>query len=367
MIISRTPYRISFFGGGTDYPGWYRQHGGAVLACSIDKYAYLTCRYLPPFFEYRYRVLWSRIENCKTLEEIVHPAVKAVIQYLNIDRGLEVHYQGDLPARSGMGSSSSFTVGLLHALYALQGQMPGKRRLALESIDIEQNRMKENVGSQDQVSAAYGGLNRIDFMQNGEVAVTPVTVSRERVAELQSHLMLFFTGISRTAATVAESYTNDMEKRRRQLRILRDMVDEGIAVLTGGRDITHFGELLHEAWEAKRSLSDQVSNSDVDRCYQLARAAGAIGGKLMGAGGGGFMVLFVPPSRQKAVKDALANLLYVPFHLEFSGSQIVLFDPEQDYSTVEKERDERPLDAFRELDVRSAAFVGDSGREGRRK
>jgi D-glycero-alpha-D-manno-heptose-7-phosphate kinase len=361
MIISRTPYRISFFGGGTDYPAWYREHGGAVLATSIDKYAYLSCRYLPPFFEYRYRVVWSRIENTRALDEIVHPSVKNVIKFLRIDRRVEVHHQGDLPARSGMGSSSSFTVGLLHALYALQGQMPGKRRLALESIHIEQEVIRENVGSQDQVTAAFGGLNRIDFLQNGEVTVTPITISRERIAELESHLMLFYTGITRTAATVADSYTKEIDKRRRQLRMLRDMVGEGVSLLASGQDLTRFGELLHEAWEAKRSLSGQVSNHEVDALYQAARSIGAVGGKLMGAGGGGFMVLFVPPDRQKAVRDRFAALLHVPFKLEFSGSQIVLCDQELDYSSAERERDLRPVQAFRELDLGSVP-LSDAGR-----
>jgi D-glycero-alpha-D-manno-heptose-7-phosphate kinase len=351
MIISRTPYRISFFGGGTDYPVWYREHGGAVLACSIDKYAYLTCRYLPPFFDNKYRVVWSQIENTKTVDEIVHPAVRSILDYLNIDRGVEVHHQGDLPARSGMGSSSSFTVGLLHALYALQGQMPGKRRLAQESIYIEQEIIKENVGSQDQVSAAYGGLNHIEFLPNGEISIKPLTISRERVIELESHLMLFYTGIVRSASDVAESYCREIEKRRRQLRILRDMVDEGIAILAGGKDIRLFGELLHESWETKRSLSDQVSNGEVDGLYSQARAAGAIGGKLTGAGGGGFMLLFVPPECQGAIKLKFSKLLYVPFRLEFSGSQIIFFDPEQDYSITEKERDGRTIQAFRELKV----------------
>ena len=355
MIISRTPYRISFFGGGTDYPAWYREHGGAVLATSIDKYAYLTCRYLPPFFEYKYRVVWSRIENTTDVDEIVHPAVRHVIKYLKIDRNIEVHHQGDLPARSGMGSSSSFTVGLLHALYALQGQMPGKRRLAEESIVIEQDVIKENVGSQDQVSAAFGGLNRIDFLPNGEFVITPITIPRERLDELQGHLMLFYTGIVRTAADVAETYTKEIDKRQHQLRMLRDMVDEGVAILSSGVSITRFGELLHESWEAKRSLSGQVSNSEVDGLYQAARSAGAIGGKLMGAGGGGFMVLFVPPAKQAAVREAFAKLLHVPFSLEFSGSHIVFCDHELDYSHVERDRDTRPLQAFRELDLSGPA------------
>jgi D-glycero-alpha-D-manno-heptose-7-phosphate kinase len=349
MITSRTPYRISFFGGGTDYPTWYREHGGAVLACSIDKYAYLMCRYLPPFFDYKYRIVWSKIENCNNIDEIAHPAVRGILQYLKIDRGVEIHHQGDLPARSGMGSSSSFTVGLLHALYGLQGQMPGKRRLAVESVHIEQDVIKENVGSQDQVSAAHGGLNRIDFLQNGEISVKPMTISRDRSAELESRLMLFYTGIVRTAATVADSYTRDMEKKEAQLRTLRAMVDEGCSILSGDGDLEPFGALLNEAWKAKRSLSDRVSNPEVDGMYQAARTAGALGGKLTGAGGGGFLLLFVPPGRQKAVKAAFSKLLHVPIRFEYSGSQIVVFDPDQDYLLVERERDSRSIQAFREL------------------
>jgi D-glycero-alpha-D-manno-heptose-7-phosphate kinase len=261
MIISRTPYRISFFGGGTDFPAWFRKHGGAVLAATIDKYCYLTCRYLPPFFEHRIRLVYSRIESCHSLDEIAHPSVREVLRYLKIDRGVEIHHDGDLPARSGMGTSSSFTVGLLHALYALKGFMPSKHQLAEESIHIEQEVLKETVGSQDQVSAAYGGFNHISFLPNGTFSVRPITLTQERLKELNSHLMLFYTGIKRTSADVAESYVNDMEARRRQLRIMKDLIEESISILNNGDDLCGFGELLHEAWQAKRSLSAAVSNS----------------------------------------------------------------------------------------------------------
>lgn len=348
MIISRTPYRISFFGGGTDYPTWFREHGGEVLAATIDKYAYITCRYMPPFFEYKYRVVWSKIENCRTLDEISHPAVKGVLQHLGLDRGVEIHHQGDLPARSGIGSSSSFTVGLLHALYALQGKMPGKRKLSLESIYIEQEILKEMVGSQDQVSAAYGGLNHIQFFPNGEISVKPIIVSRERTSELNSHLMLFYTGIFRTAANVAESYVNEVGKNKRQLRVMRDMVDESISIVSSNKDILEFGGLLHEAWEAKRSLSSIVSNTEIDEMYQSAVSAGALGGKLTGAGGGGFLLLFVPPAKQESVKEKLKKFIRVPFEFDFSGSQIIFYDPDQDYALEEKERDSMLSLAFKE-------------------
>lgn len=349
MIISRTPFRISFFGGGTDYPAWYRQHGGAVLAATIDKYCYLTCRYLPPFFEHAIRVVYSKIENCHTIDEIAHPAVREVLRYVNIQRGVEIHHDGDLPARSGMGSSSAFTVGLLHALRALKGQVSHKHQLAMESIYIEQELLKETVGSQDQVSAAYGGFNHITFLPNGEVSIKPMTISLERVHELDTHLMLFYTGIKRTASDVAESYVNNIDNRKRQLRILKDMVDESVSIISSNQDITTFGELLHEAWQAKRSLSAKVSNSEVDDIYERAIAAGAIGGKLTGAGGGGFMLLFVPPDKQANVKQKLAQLIHVPFKFEFSGSQIIFFDPETDYAAAEQARASQPIQAFREL------------------
>jgi len=349
MIISRTPFRISFFGGGTDYPAWYRQHGGAVLATTINKYCYLTCRYLPPFFEHRIRVVWSKTETCHSVDEITHPAVREVLRFLSIDRGIEVHHDGDLPARSGMGSSSAFTVGLLHALYALKGHIPSKRQLAEESIHVEQERLRETVGSQDQVLAAYGGFNHITFLKSGEFSVKPMTLSPERIHELNAHLMLFFTGIKRTASDVAGSYVNGIERRTQQLRTMKDMVDEGISILSSGERITRFGKLLHEAWQAKRSLSAKVSNADVEQIYRDARSAGAVGGKLIGAGGGGFMLLFVPPARQAKVKDRLSKLIYVPFKFESSGSQIIFFDPEEDYSAEEKARAARPRQAFREL------------------
>jgi D-glycero-alpha-D-manno-heptose-7-phosphate kinase len=350
MIISRTPYRLSFFGGGTDYPAWYRQHGGEVLGVTIDKYSYITCRHLPPFFEHRFCVMYSKTEYCQSVEEISHPAVKGVLQFLRLDRGLEIHHDGDLPARSGMGSSSAFTVGLLHALYALTGRLASKRQLALESVHIEQDLLKETVGSQDQVLAAYGGLNHVEFLASGDISVRPVTISADRLRELNAHLMLFYTGIKRTASNVADSYVNDLQTRSRQLRLLKDLVRESLTILSEGRDVTAFGHLLHEAWQAKRSLSARVSNGDVDDIYAAAVKAGAIGGKLAGAGGGGFLLLFVEPDRQAAVMQALDSLIHVPFRFEFSGSQILFADNEQDYSKEEAARATRRIRGFRELD-----------------
>ncbi len=351
MIISRTPFRISFFGGGTDYPSWFRTYGGAVLAATIDKYCYLCCRYLPPFFDFRYRIVYSRSENTTTVDAIEHPAVREVLRFLQIERGLSIHHDADLPARSGMGSSSAFTVGLLNALHALKGQIASQQQLAQEAIEIEQERLKETVGCQDQIMAAYGGINHITFSPNGQFSLQPMTLSQQRINELNAHLMLFYTGVRRTAAQVAETYVQSIETKKQQLRIMKALVEEGIAVLTSQRDIKIFGELLHEGWELKRSLSNAVSNQRIDAIYETARKAGALGGKITGAGGGGFLLLFVPPENQPAVKEALANLIHVPFHFDFSGSRIIYFDPETDYAIVEQERMRQPLTEFEELAV----------------
>jgi D-glycero-alpha-D-manno-heptose-7-phosphate kinase len=349
MIICRTPFRISFFGGGTDYPAWYQKHGGAVLATTINKYCYITCRFLPPFFEHKYRVVYSKIENAHTIDEITHPAVREVLRYLEFERGVEIHHDGDLPARSGMGSSSAFTVGLLNALYALKGNITSKHQLATESIMVEQEILKETVGSQDQVLAAYGGFNHVAFLPNGEISVRPMTLSHDRLEELNDHLMMFYTGIKRTASDVAGSYVSGIKDRRRQLRLLKDLVDEAIEVLSTGHDISGFGELLHEAWHAKRSLSAKVSNAEVDTIYEAALSAGALGGKLTGAGGGGFMLLFVPPPCHKSVMEKLNKLIYVPIKFEFSGSQIIFCDHEEDFSGIEEARACQKIKAFREL------------------
>ncbi len=348
MVISRTPFRISFFGGGTDYPAWYRQHGGSVLAGTINKYCYLTCRHLPPFFEHRIRVVYSKIEDCRTIDEIAHPAVRGILRYLKFERGLELHHDGDLPGRSGMGSSSAFTVGLLHALYALRGQIASKQQLARESIHIEQELLRETVGSQDQVCAAYGGLNQIQFLTNGDVAVQPVTLAPHRLREFNAHLMLFYTGIKRTASDVAASYVSGLEAKAAPFQKMKALLDESLQILQGTGDLARFGELLHQSWEAKRSLSAKVSNPQVDAYYETARSAGAIGGKLLGAGGGGFLLLFVPPERQANVRRNLSRLIHVPFEFEFSGSQIIFFDPEEDYAEHERARADQELESFRE-------------------
>ena len=330
MIIVRTPFRISFFGGGTDYPTWYQEHGGAVLATSIDKYCYLTCRKLPPFFEHRYRLVYSNIETVKDIADIEHPAARAVLQWANDNNGLEIHHDGDLPARSGLGSSSSFTVSLVHALQALKGEYASKDMLAKNAIHIEQNIIKENVGSQDQISAAYGGFNRIEFKANDAgFDVSPVLISKERRRELESHLMLCFTGFSRIASTIASSKIQNIKNRFTELTRMGEMVDEAIHILQNPKvSIDKFGELLHQNWQYKRSLSDKVSTSEIDDLYATARQAGATGGKILGAGGGGFLLLFVKPELQAKVRESLSNLIHVPFQFEDTGSRVVLYQPE---------------------------------------
>ncbi len=328
MIISRTPFRISFFGGGSDYPVWFRENGGAVLATTIDKYCYITCRYLPPFFEHRYRIVYSRIENVCELSEIEHPSVRSVLDWLNCRQGLEIHHDGDLPARAGLGSSSSFTVGLLNAVNALYGRRISNEQLARDAIFVEQEIIRENVGSQDQISAAFGGFNKIEFRTDGDFKVSSVILSAEKVQMLQSHLMLFFTGISRTASDIAKTKMENLLNKYDEVTRMTQMVDEAIGILSRPTEsVLDFGRLLDEAWSYKRRLSNKVSSPVIDAVYETAKKAGAIGGKLLGAGGGGFLLLFVEPERQMHVRECLANLIHAPFHFENSGSQIVLYQP----------------------------------------
>jgi D-glycero-alpha-D-manno-heptose-7-phosphate kinase len=266
-----------------------------------------------------------------------------------MDRGLEIHHDGDLPARSGMGSSSAFTVGFLHAIHALNGHMADKRQLATESIFLEQEVLRETVGSQDQVQAAFGGFNVVTFHSNDEISVRPVTVSRSRLGELNAHLMLFYTGIKRTASNIADTFVHAIDDRKRQLRIMKDLVDESVTILNSESDLTAFGELLHEAWQTKRSLSPSITNPVVDGLYDRAIRAGAIGGKLTGAGGGGFLLLFAPPDRQAAIRDELHDFIRVPFRFEFSGSQIIFCDREEEYVAEERYRAAQSIRAFEEL------------------
>ena len=325
MIISRTPFRISFFGGGTDYPAWVEKHGGAVLSTSFDKYNYITCRHLPPFFDHKHRVTYSLVEHVHCVDEIRHPAIREVLKSYLDEEGLELHCDADLPARSGLGSSSSFVVGLLHALEALRGRRVSPEWLAKEAIRFEQEVLGENVGYQDQVAAAFGGLNIIHFKPGGNFKVEPVILRPERKRALGQRLMLFFTGFVRFASEVAASQVANLEKKSSELKQMRVMVDEAVELLISDHELSEFGELLHQSWQYKRELSDKVSTGEIDQIYDRARAHGAVGGKLLGAGGGGFILFYVEPERQDEVRRALGDLIHVPFHFESGGSQIIYY------------------------------------------
>lgn len=329
MIISKTPFRVSFFGGGTDYPVWYKKNGGAVLSTTIDKYCYLTVRYLPPFFPHKHRIVYSKIEMVNDINEILHPAVKAILNFLKIDEGLEIHHDGDLPARTGMGSSSAFTVGLLNSLYALKGIMASRDRLAKEAISIERDILKENVGSQDQIAVSFGGFNKITFEGEDEFKVMPITIKEERIKELENHLMLIFTGFSRYASEIAKAQIDNTPKKGSELTLVYQMVDEAINILNDEkRSILEFGKLLNESWQIKKSLTNKISNPEIDNIYQRALKAGAVGGKILGAGGGGFMLLFAPPENQPKIREELKNLLEVKFNFENKGSRIIYYNNE---------------------------------------
>ncbi|MFC1678590.1 kinase [Elusimicrobiota bacterium] len=335
MIISRTPFRISFFGGGTDYPVWFEANGGAVLATSIDKYCYISCRYLPPFFDHKSRVVYSKIESAVETGDIEHPAVREGLRFMGIEEGLEIHHDGDLPARAGLGSSSSFTVGLLHTLYALKQRMPSKMELAQNAIHVEREMSREHVGCQDQVTAASGGFNKISFKKDGQIIVQPVIADIDRLDILQKHMMLFFTGFSRYASAIAEKQVLETPKLTSELARMHEMVDEGLGILAGSGDLGEFGKLLDESWRLKRSLTNRISTPQIDDVYEAALNSGAIGGKLLGAGGGGFILLFVRPELQDKVREKLHNLLHVPFKFENGGSQIIFYDQD----TAKRDRD----------------------------
>jgi D-glycero-alpha-D-manno-heptose-7-phosphate kinase len=327
MIISRTPYRVSFFGGGTDYPAWYLKEGGAVLSTTIDKYCYVTARQLPPFFAERHRIVWSHIETVSSISEILHPAVREGLRFLGFDnsKGVEIHHQGDLPARSGIGSSSTFAVGMIRALTALRGQHLSKFELALKALELEQKILKESVGSQDQIAATYGGLNVIKFSKDGSFQVEPVSAPAERIEELERHLVLLYTGSSRMGGEIAASVIAKMRDKTAELRQMRQMVDQAHGILTGNGSLSAFGELLHQTWTLKRGLAEGVTSSEVDEIYATARENGALGGKLLGAGARGFMLFFVPPEKQAALRKALNRFVWVPFRLESEGS-VTIYD-----------------------------------------
>jgi len=324
MIISRTPFRISFFGGGTDYPVWYRENGGRVISTTIDKYCYVTLRELPPFFKYKYLLRYFEREEVNTIDEIKHPSIRECLKYLDMSKSIELVHHADLPAQSGLGSSSTFTVGLLMAGYALNNQMRTKSQLAHDAIEIEQRRIGEAVGSQDQTAAAFGGFNRINFGGNRELEVTPLTISTEKIINLQDHLMLFFTGFSRNASDIAQKQIEITSSKTKELDIMVELCKEAEELLVSSENgFLEWGELLNEQWKIKKSMTNLITNSKIDNMYEKGIRSGALGGKLLGAGGGGFMLFFVPPEKHEQLKANLHNILHVPFRFDFSGCQIV--------------------------------------------
>jgi D-glycero-alpha-D-manno-heptose-7-phosphate kinase len=332
MIITSTPLRISFFGGGTDYPVWYRESGGSVLSTTIDKRCYISCRWLPPFFEYHSRISYSKVENVSRNDAIQHPSVRACLQFLGINEGVEIHHVADLPARAGLGTSSAFTVGLLQGLYALRNQMRDKRSLAAEAIHVEQGLLKEAVGAQDQVSAAYGGFNRINFHTDGSIDVKRILTSKDRLADLEQHLALYFTGFSRIASEIAQEQIRMTPHKKQELSAMLQLVSEAEDIVVNpNRPLQEFGRLLHENWQLKRSLTQKISNANIDEIYEAGLSAGALGGKLLGAGDGGFMLFFVPPEKREALRLRLKKLLCVPFTFSAKGSDVVVYEPEELY------------------------------------
>jgi len=331
MIISRTPFRISFFGGGTDYPAWFKEYGGSVIGTAINKYCYISVRRLPPFYEHNIKIVYSHVELVKHISEIAHPAVRGILTDMAMKHGLEIHHDADLPARSGLGSSSAFTVGLLNALYAFNSRMISKRDLGREAIRVEQEVLKEEVGCQDQLWAAYGGLNRIDFHPDGTFGVAPFILPNERRAELAQSLMLFFTGFSRFASDFSQDQIRNIKNRKSQLNTIRSLVDTAADMLLNPAvPMREFGKLMHESWLLKRELADGVSNVRIDEIYDAGREAGAFGGKLLGAGGGGFMVLVVDPERRAHVRERLKKLIHVNVGFDIEGSKIVVYQPEEE-------------------------------------
>jgi D-glycero-alpha-D-manno-heptose-7-phosphate kinase len=326
MISTQSPFRLSFFGGGTDYKPFFDEHGGSVLSTTFDKYAYVTLRRCPPFFDYHTQVRYSKTESVRKTEDIEHPLVRNCMLHMNA-HNLSIAYDADLPARSGLGSSSSFAVGLLLAMYAMHGKYISKQKLAEEAIYVERELCAESGGWQDQIAAAFGGFNRIDFDASG-FHVSPVIVSHKRRIELERRLMMFFTGISRMSAEIASSQSAAIKDKTAELLEMKKLVDDAERILVSGSDIADFGKLLDYTWRLKRGLTKEITTDFIDDVYKTAKDNGATGGKLMGAGGGGFMVLFAEPEVQSKIRAALSDLVYVPFAFESEGSKIIHYVPE---------------------------------------
>lgn len=327
MIITKTPFRMSFFGGGTDLPEYFMENGGSVISTTFDKYCYVNVRHLPPFFEYHTEIAYSKIERVVNSEDINHPAVRNAMLMLDM-RDIRLTYEADLPARSGLGTSSSFAVGMLHAFYALKGKYVDKERLSKEAIYLERVLCKEVGGWQDQIAVAYGGLNRIDFKGDG-FEVHPIIINEERKALLNNNLVMFFTGFTRFSSDIQKKTTSNNHNKYKRLEEMKLLVDEGEKILVDkSSNIDDFGRLLDYTWKLKRKSSEVVSTETIDHLYDKGIKAGALGGKLLGAGGGGFLLFYVQPEKKQLLINAMSDLLYIPFRFENGGSQVIYYASE---------------------------------------
>lgn len=330
---------MSFFGGGTDFPDFFREHGGSVISSTFDKYCYVTVKHLPPFFDYRTQVTYGIIERVNSVDDIKHPSIREAMKFLDM-RDIRLVYEADLPAKSGLASSSAFAVGMLNAFHLLKGKYVSKRQLAEEAIYLERTLCAESGGIQDQIACAFGGMNRIDFSEKGFV-INPVIISKERKRRLNSKLMLFFTGFSRFALEISEKQNKAIKDKTAELLEMKAMVDEAEKILTSKCDLNEFGVLLDRSWQIKRGLTSVISNDSIDAMYSAAKAAGAVGGKLLGAGGGGFLLMYVDEDKQQNVKKALSDLLYVPFEFETGGARVLYYnDEEYDMGTQKNTSDD---------------------------
>jgi len=333
MIITRTPFRMSFFGGGTDMKDFFQEYGGAVLSTTFDKYCYVNVRHLPRFFDYSTEVAYSKIERVTALEDIQHPAVRNAMKMLDMHE-IRLTYEADLPARSGLGTSSSFAVGMLNAFHALKGKYVDKKRLADEAIYLERELCQEEGGWQDQIAASFGGFNRINFSKDG-YDVLPVIISKERKEQLNKSLMMFFTGFTRFSSDVQKANSGMSQEKIHRLQEMQLLVDKAEAILTDKHsDLDDFGRLLDYTWQLKRKTGNAVTNNNIDSIYSAGLKAGALGGKLLGAGGGGFLLFYVPLDKQSSVREAMKDLLYIPFQFENGGTRVIYYAAE-DYPPKE--------------------------------
>ena len=328
MIITKTPFRMSFFGGGTDMESFFREYGGAVLSTTFDKYCYVTVRHLPRFFDYSTELAYSKMERVTDVDDINHPAVRNAMKMLDMHE-IRLTYEADLPARSGLGTSSSFAVGMLNAFQCLKGKYADKRKLADQAIYLERELCQEAGGWQDQIAASFGGMNRIEFNKNGTYDVRPIIIHPDRKLQLNDNLMMFFTGFTRFSSEMQKANQAGYEEKIKQLQQMYALVDEAEAVLEERHsDLDDFGRLLDKTWRLKRQTGRAISTNSIDALYEKGIEAGALGGKLLGAGGGGFLVFYVTPDNKESVMAAMKDLLYVPFKFEDGGTQVIHYAPE---------------------------------------